>query len=301
MSCPSLRTGHQPAGNHSATAILQFVRFAPVNRRNLRWLDPVTLIDFTALKQVLPQIRGYEPEEVAIGRSTSMVYRLVSPEMPTLFLKAAAGVDTSELKAEHDRLRWIAGRAPVPSVLGFSVDTDCSYLLIEGLPGMNAAEVPARFRRQVTIQFALELRKLHSIDPGECPFDQTLEQVLRAARARALAGRVDESDFDVERLGCSAIELLGQLDRKRPVSEDIVVTHGDACLPNVIFDEGTFRGFVDCSRCGRADRYQDLALAARSIKSNFGGQFADEFFDAYGIDDVDAEKVSYYQLVDEFF
>jgi len=51
----------------------------------------VILIDFTALRQVLPQIRGYKPEEVAIGQSTSMVYRLVSPEMPRLFLKAADG------------------------------------------------------------------------------------------------------------------------------------------------------------------------------------------------------------------
>jgi aminoglycoside 3'-phosphotransferase-2 len=268
---------------------------------HVRRLNPVTVIDFTALRQVLPQIRGYEPEEVAIGRSTSMVYRLVSPEMPTLFLKTAAGVDTAELKSEHDRLRWLVGRVPVPSILGFAVDPDWAYLLTEGLPGTNAAEMPERLRLQVTTRFAVELRKLHSIDPGECPFDQTLEQVLPAASARAMAGCVDEADFDVERLGYSAIELLGPLYQKRPVSEDIVVTHGDACLPNAIFDQRTFSGFVDCSRCGRADRYQDLALAARSIISNFGGRFAAEFFDAYGIDSVDAEKVSYYQLVDEFF
>jgi aminoglycoside 3'-phosphotransferase-2 len=261
---------------------------------------PVTLIDFTALRQVVPQIRGYEPE-VAIGRSTSMVYRLVSPEMPTMFLKAAAGVDAAELTAEHDRLRWLAGRVPVPSVLGFAVDIDCAYLLTEGLPGTNAAKVPARLRPQVTSQFAVALRKLHSIDPGECPFDRTLEQVLPAARARAVAGRVDDADFDVERRGHTAIQLLGPLYEERPRVEDIVVTHGDACLPNAIFDGGSFSGFVDCGRCGRADRYQDLALAARSISSNFGGQFATEFFDAYGIHSVDAERMSYYQLVDEFF
>lgn len=183
--------------------------------KNVRRLDPVTLIDFTALRQALPQIRRYEPEEVVTGRSTSMVCRLVSPEMPTLFLKAAVGVDTAELKAEHDRLRWLAGRVPVPSVLGFAVDTDCAYLLTEGLPGMNAAEVPARLRPQVTTRFAVELRKLHSIDPGECPFDRTLERVLPAARARALAGRVDEADFDRERLGYTARQL-GSIPGSRP-------------------------------------------------------------------------------------
>lgn len=259
------------------------------------------LIDFTALRQVLPQIRGYEPEEVAIGQSTSMVYRLVSPEMPRLFLKGAVGVDTAELKAEHDCLRWLVGRVRVPSVLGFAVDTGYVYLLTDGLPGINAAEVPARLWPQVTIQIAVELRKLHSIDPSECPFDRTLEQVLPAARARALTGRVDETDFDVGRLGYTAIQLLDPLDQEQPEFEDIVVTHGDACLPNAIFDDASFSGFVDCGRCGRADRYRDLALAARSINRNFGEHFAAVFFDAYGIDRVDAEKVSYYQLMDEFF
>lgn len=259
------------------------------------------LLDFSVLRQVLPQIRGYKPEEVTSGRSTSMVYRLVSPEVPTLFLKAVGGVDIAELQAEHDRLQWLAGRAAVPKVVGFAADAERAYLLTESLPGTNAAQVPTRLRQQVTIRFAVELRKLHSIDPSECPFDQTLERVLPAARARALAGRVDETDFDVERLGRTALELLDPLDQERPESEDVVVTHGDACLPNAIFDRGTFGGFVDCGRCGRADRYQDLALAARSIESTFGGHFAAEFFEAYGIERVDAEKVAYYRLVDEFF
>jgi aminoglycoside 3'-phosphotransferase-2 len=264
-------------------------------------VDLVASKDLAALRQLLPQVRDYEPEEVTVGRSTSTVYRLVSPDLPTLFLKTAVDVDAAELIAEHDGLHWLAGRVPVPRIVGFAVDDNRSYLLTEGLPGINAAEVPARLQSQVIAQFAVELRKMHSVDVGECPFDRTLEQVLPAARARAMAGRVDEADFDVQRLGYTAMALLGSLYQARPESEDIVVTHGDACLPNAIFDDETFSGFVDCSRCGRADRYQDLALAVRSINSNFGGHFAAEFLDAYGIDRVDAEKVSYYQLVDEFF
>lgn len=261
----------------------------------------MALNNFTALRKVLPQIRGYEPEEVTIGRSTSTVHRLVSPGMPTLFLKTAIDADVAALIAEHDHLRWLAGRVSVPRVVGFAVDANHATLLIEGLPGVNGAEVPARLWRKVTVQFAVELRRLHSVDPSECPFDQTLDQVLPAARARAMAGRVHERDFDVERFGHTAADLLEPLYQKRPECEDIVVTHGDACLPNAIFDGGTFSGFVDCGRCGRADRYQDLALAARSIDSNFGAKLVAAFFGAYGIDSVDAEKVSYYQLVDEFF
>jgi aminoglycoside 3'-phosphotransferase-2 len=97
------------------------------------------------------------------------------------------------------------------------------------------------------------------------------------------------------------MELLDSLYREHPGSEDIVVTHGDPCLPNVIFDNGSFSGFVDCGRCGRADRYQDLALAHRSIESNFGIRLAESFLRAYGLEPVDTMKLSYYRLLDEFF
>ncbi|MFN2441417.1 MAG: hypothetical protein ABR517_01915 [Thermoanaerobaculia bacterium] len=37
------------------------------------------------------------------------------------------------------------------------------------------------------------------------------------------------------------------------------------------------------------------------LRSSLGGQFACEFLQAYGVESVDAAKLSYYQLVDEFF
>jgi aminoglycoside phosphotransferase len=209
--------------------------------------------------------------------------------------------DASELKTERDCLHWLANRASVPGVLEFVTQDGAGYLLTEALPGTSAAEAPARLWPRITEQLARQLRQLHSLDPEECPFDRTLDPVVRRAGARAASGYVDESDFDSERLGCNAMELFDSLCRERPQSEDVVVTHGDACLPNVIFDNGSFSGFVDCGRCGRADRYQDLALAHRSIEVNFGTGAAEGFLRAYGLEPVDTKKLSYYRLLDEFF
>lgn len=242
---------------------------------------------------------GYEP--VGIGQSRSQVYRLTAPDRPSLFIKMSHGDEVTELEGERDRLYWLATRAPVPRLLDFGIVDDYAYLLTEALPGENATEVPKSMRPRIAVELAARLRDLHSIDPATCPFDESLDRVLPRAAARTSAGLVDESDFDAERKGAAPLRLLDQLRRERPPTEDIVVTHGDACLPNAIFRNGLFSGFVDCGRCGLADRHQDLALAHRSIMGNFGSESAGAFLAAYGLDRVDASKLAYYRLLDEFF
>ena len=78
------------------------------------------------------------------------------------------------------------------------------------------------------------------------------------------------------------------------IDNTIVVTEN-------IFHDNRFSGFVDCLRCGVADKYQDLAIASRNIESVFGREFSGLFFDAYGESRPDEEKLDYYRLLDEFF
>ncbi len=86
----------------------------------------------------------------------------------------------------------------------------------------------------------------------------------------------------------------------RPGVEDPVVTHGDACLPNLMLHGDAFAGFVDCGRLGLADRHQDLALACRSIRHNLGEACVGQFLAAYGAAH-DPARLSFYQLLDELF
>ena len=133
-----------------------------------------------------------------------------------------------------------------------------------------------------------------------CPFDHSLEQKITRAREHLLAGLIDEEDFDDSRLGQSAETVFQQLLATRPTQEDLVVTHGDACLPNLLAANDRFSGFVDCGRLGVADRYQDLALAAHSITDNLGEQWLPLFFEVYGVE-PDLQRIAFYQLLDEFF
>jgi aminoglycoside phosphotransferase len=82
----------------------------------------------------------------------------------------------------------------------------------------------------------------------------------------------------------------------------LVFTHGDYCLPNIMLKDGAVSGFLDLGRAGIADRYTDLALAARSIRHNMGDErLVNLFFHAYGLGEVDWRKVDYYILLDELF
>jgi aminoglycoside 3'-phosphotransferase II len=255
----------------------------------------------SSFAECFPEIAGYESTSVVIGKSGSAVYRFTRPGKPALYLKVAKDLRVAEVEAEYKRLLWLKSRVSVPSVLGFKRKEAQALLLTQALPGVNAVEAPREHWYTVVTALAYELRRLHSIATSDCAFDRTLEVVIDAARKRTIAGLVDESDFDEERQGLRAENLLVLLEQGRPPSEDRVVTHGDACLPNAIFDRDRFSGFVDCGRSGLADRYQDLALASRSIGSNYGPGYAERFFAAYGLASIDDTKLAYYRLLDEFF
>ncbi|WP_078546880.1 phosphotransferase [Litchfieldia alkalitelluris] len=75
----------------------------------------------------------------------------------------------------------------------------------------------------------------------------------------------------------------------------------DYCLPNIIVNKDRISGFIDLGRAGVADKYQDLALAVRSITSKLGEEYIQSFFEEYGIAEINEEKLEYYQLLDEFF
>ena len=148
---------------------------------------------------------------------------------------------------------------------------------------------------------AKALRELHSISPGDCPFDERLHLRLKLAAARMEADLVDEQDFDQARHGMRTRDVYEQLLRTMPGGEQLVVTHGDACPENFIFRGDTFVGFIDCGRVGLADKHQDLALASRNIDALFGQELVDTFFIEYGEPNPNLGKIEYYRILDEFF
>jgi len=257
------------------------------------------------LQNSLPQtlsetLSGYVWQQNLTGFSSSQVFHLKSPGGENLYLKTAHRVD-SELAEEKQRLEWLTRKLSVPEVRLFVQTDERDYLLISEIEGAGAHEDLWKedVRRAIEL-LAKGVRMIHSLPVTDCPFDEALEAKIEQARRRMELGLVDESDFDDERQGRTAEDLFRELIATKPASEDLVFTHGDYCLPNVLFKDWQISGFVDWGRAGVADRYQDIALLARSVCYNFGEKWTPFVFEALEIE-PDWERIDFYKLLDEFF
>lgn len=235
---------------------------------------------------------GLQLTPQTIGESGAWVYRAG----PAHFIKSEPISPLAELPGEIERLRWLHRTGlPCPEVVDAAEHGGRHWLLMTAMPGHDLASgSPASAETAIRL-VAEALRLLHGLDPAGCPFDHRAHTRLTDASARYQAGLYDGDDPD-----------QGPADHARllagvPASEDLVVTHGDACFPNFMAEDGRFTGFIDCGRLGVADRYQDLALACRSLEWNYGAGSIPAFLAAYGVTEPDRAKLEWYMLLDEFF
>ena len=257
---------------------------------------------YPAAPQAVRQIVGDSTlVEIQIGRSDSRVYKTTAGDEP-LYLKIQTAAAVESFAYEVDVLRWLDGKLPVPKVIAHNVDESLEYLILTEVPGINCVEAMEVLPPSRIVELLAEgLHRLHALDLTICPFDLRIERKLAAAAENVRLGRVDQEDFDPERQGMTAAEVLKELHNRRPLEDDLVFNHGDYCLPNILLKGEAISGFIDLGRAGVADRYNDLAIASRSIAYNLGEEYAAQFFEVYGIEKVDWEKIEYYRAMDELF
>lgn len=246
-------------------------------------------------------LSGRQWEQDTIGRSGDTVLRLSKSGQPDWFAKLAPLDNCQSLHAEAARLDWLAQAGfPAAQIIECLEHEGNLWLITRALDGQDAARSAAAPRAKVTA-LAEALHRLHSIDPKACPFDEGLSVKFDQAEDRVNNRKVDGTDFDDQNVGKDPQALLSELRSKRPGEEALVVTHGDASLPNFILQDGRFSGVVDCARLGLADRYQDLSLIAWSIGYNLGRRWIAEFLNVYGLPHPDPQKMRFYKSLDEFF
>lgn len=255
-----------------------------------------TLLLPDSLKAALPAARW---EEITGGYSGAQVWRSTRHIVK---VQARAGAQGVSLQQERERLRWLTGRIPAPQVVAYDVTDTHEFLAMTRLHGLDLSHADALLHPQRVVNLlARAMRQLHALPIRDCPFNMSLNVLLPLSRERVQAGLVDEDDFDEVRQGRTATSIFNELQRTRPETEDLVVTHGDPCLPNFIVNGELLEGIIDVGRLGIADRHADLALTHRSLKRNLNEQAAEDFLEQYGLNFVDRQKIEYYMLLDELW
>ena len=150
------------------------------------------------------------------------------------------------------------------------------------------------------------------VDISDCPRNCGIDVKLKEAKFRVQNNLVDIERVDPKTFGeggfSSPTSLLNWLEDNKP-KEELVLSHGDFCLPNIFINDDKISGFIDLGRMGTGDKWNDVGLCYRSLKWNAQGHYGgsgspnldpDAIFDALEIE-PNFEKIKYYTLLDELF
>lgn len=247
-------------------------------------------------------LEGYAWTPVEDGESGGIIHHLQAPGRPDLYVKQGRDSVATDVMDEMTRLAWLQTRFPVPAIRHFISAPSEAWLVSEAVPGQTAYECftqePTR-RLDLVRAIAATLRSLHALPIAECPFYSGLDLRLAHAQRRLHAGLVDESDFGPEHQGWTAQQVFDKMLTLLPIDGDLVVTHGDFSLGNILFDGDRLSGCIDVGRVGTANPYQDLAILSNSL-ADFGPDLPQELFRAYGIE-PDDRKIAFHLCLDEMF
>ncbi|MFJ1828647.1 APH(3'') family aminoglycoside O-phosphotransferase [Streptomyces sp. NPDC088178] len=244
---------------------------------------------------------------VTAGESEAAVFRSADG---TRYAKCAAAAGAADLRAERDRMAWLTGQGvPGPQVLDWHSGDAGACLVSGAVSGVPADRVSAADLRDSWERVAAAVRLLHEVPVRQCPFRRDLDGRVALARDVVARGAVNPEFLPVQQQHTPAAELLAHLvpqvaRRRAQEAADMVVCHGDLCLPNIVLDPRTLdvSGFIDLGRLGLADRYADLALLLANARETWTDEkqarAADAAFaESYGIA-LDHDRLRFYLRLD---
>lgn len=221
-----------------------------------------------------------------------------------------------EAENEYRMMRYLYGKLPVPTVYAHEIADGKSYLLMGKCVGQMACSHAYMQNPSVLCKLLADgLKKLWAVDISDCPSRQGLAHKLVRAEYQVKNHLVDLENVDPGTFGENGFrdpsELLEWLCQNMP-EEELVLSHGDYCLPNLFGIQDKVTGFIDLGKTGIADKWCDIALCYRSLSHNYSGKYREGKGGAYPEFDAldlfgelgmepDWEKIHYYILLDELF
>lgn len=221
-----------------------------------------------------------------------------------------------ESENEYHMLQYLQGRLPVPKVYAYEISDGKSYLLMSKCSGKMSCSYEYMKNQDILCKLLVNgLKMLWSIDISDCPSVQGLSRKLIQAEYNIKNGLVDLDNVEPDTFGENGFKnpeaLLQWLYDNKP-EEELVLSHGDYCLPNIFGINSEVTGYIDLGKTGISDKWCDIALCYRSLSYNYSGKYNFNenntyldyngllLFNELGIK-PNWEKIRYYILLDELF
>ncbi len=174
-------------------------------------------------------------------------------------------------------MKYLQDKLPVPTVYAHEICDGKSYLLMSKCGGQMSCS-PAYMSDPLLLCKLLAdgLKRLWSVDVADCPSNQCLSHKLMQAKYNIENNLVDLDNVEPDTFGEGGFknpaELLAWLCDNAP-TEELALSHGDYCLPNLFGVRDKISGFIDLGKTGIADKWCDIALCYRSLRHNYSGKY----------------------------
>ncbi len=249
------------------------------------------------LKPIAFNADSYPEELHDFLRNAKLYNSSSSPEAQVTFIAKDEGLflkraPKHSLGREVLMTKYFHGKGLAAPVLAYMSD-DYDWMLTAKLPGDDCtAEKYLSKPEKLCDRLAERLRILHGMDFGGCPVQNHTEQFIEKAEENHRLGRY-YNDLPSDYLGFKdAEEGYTFFTEKKGLLQTDTLLHGDYCMPNIIFNDWKFSGFVDLDSAGVGDRHVDLFWGLWSLLFNLKTpKYRQRFIDAYGRELVDEERL----------
>lgn len=259
----------------------------------------------TAMKRTLiDRIPMWLPDKIGQLCEGAKIYdSSCSPEARVYFIDRDGGyylktAAAGSLKCEAEMTEYFSKKGLGARVLSY-ISGDSDIMLTTAVRGEDCTY--AKYLddpRRLASLMGERLRELHELDFSDCPIkDKSLDYIARCER-NFREGSYDKSHFPDSFGYRSGEEAYRTLTEGKDMLKNEVLIHGDYCLPNIMLDDWRFSGFIDLGDAGIGDRHVDLfwgrwtiGFNLRMIGASYDKAYEDRFFDAYGRDKIDENKL----------
>jgi kanamycin kinase len=173
------------------------------------------------------------------------------------------------------------------------ISSDLDYMLTRRVVGEDCtyADYLADPKR-LSALLGERLRALHETDAEGCPVTDRMGAYISLAEKNYKNGSYDLSYFTDSYGKADVKEVWEVFQNGKNELKNEVLLHGDYCLPNVMLDNWRFSAFIDVGNGGIGDRHIDLFWGAWTLRYNLKtDEYRDRFFDAYGRDKINLDKI----------